>query len=42
LHGLIMTFNELSMNNVARSTVKLNLKNDNLDIFLGCNDTVVA
>ena len=37
-----MTFNELSMNNTARSIVKLNLKNNNLDVFLGCNDTIVS
>lgn len=41
LEGLIMTFNNLAMNNSARSIVKLNLKNNNLDIFLGCNDTIV-
>jgi hypothetical protein len=41
LQGLIMTFNNLAMNNSARSIVKLNLQNNNLDIFLGCNDSIV-
>jgi hypothetical protein len=41
LHGLILTFNELAMNNAARSIVKLNLINNNMDILIGCNDTIV-
>ena len=36
-----MAFNELAINNSARSIVKLNLRNNNLDIFLGCNDSIV-
>ena len=41
LQGLIMTFNEYAVSNSARSTVKLNLENNNLDVFLGCNDSII-
>jgi hypothetical protein len=41
LQGLIMTFNEYAFSNSARSTVRLNLKNKNLDVFLGCNDSII-
>ena len=41
LQGLIMTFNEYAVSNSAKSTVRLNLKNKNLDVFLGCNDSII-